>query len=116
VTGAYSGQVSFAASTGILELLKSSSFTGTVAGMTGDEAIDFDAIDPTHVQAPTYSGDASGGTLTVTDGSHSAHIALLGNYLASTFVASSDGHGGTMVVDPILASSSTAASLAPSQH
>ena len=74
------------------------------------------AIDPTHVQAPIYSGDASGGTLTVTDGSHTAQIALLGNYLASTFVASSDGHGGTMVVDPALPTSSAAASLAPSQH
>jgi hypothetical protein len=43
------------------------------------------------------------GTLTVTDGSHTANIALLGNYLASTFVASSDGHGGTNVVDPAAA-------------
>ena len=27
-------------------------------------------------------------------------IALFGNYLASTFVASSDGHGGTAIIDP----------------
>jgi hypothetical protein len=40
-----------------------------------------------------------GGTLKVTDGSHATNIALLGNYLASTFVASSDGYGGTSVVD-----------------
>jgi phospholipase C len=52
------------------------------------------------LQRPTYSGTASGGTLTVTDGSHTANIALLGNYTASTFVTSSDGHGGTNVVDP----------------
>jgi probable HAF family extracellular repeat protein/ELWxxDGT repeat protein len=116
VTSALSDQVSFTASTGILELLKSSNFSGTVAGMTGNDAVDFDAIDPTKVQAPSYSGDASGGTLTVTDGSHDAHIALLGNYLASTFVASSDGHGGTMVVDPVLPASSTLPSLAPAQH
>ena len=45
----------------------------------------------------TYSGTAAGGTLSVTDGSRSANIALIGNYLASTFVASSDGHGGTSV-------------------
>ena len=37
----------------------------------------------------------TGGTLTVSDGAHSASIALLGNYMASVFVASSDGHGGT---------------------
>ena len=36
----------------------------------------------------------------MTDGAHTANIALLGKYLASTFVASSDGHGGTSVSDP----------------
>jgi hypothetical protein len=36
----------------------------------------------------------------VTDGTHAANIALLGNYMASVFVAGSDGHGGTSVVDP----------------
>jgi Tryptophan-rich Synechocystis species C-terminal domain len=112
VTSTYSGQVVFTATTGILELWKSSSFAGTVAGMTADDIIDFDMIDPTKVQVPIYSGDSSGGTLTVTDGSHTASIALLGNYLSSTFVASSDGHGGTKVVDPALPASSSV--LAPS--
>ena len=36
----------------------------------------------------------------MTDGTHTANIALLGNYLASTFTTSPDGHGGTNVVDP----------------
>src|SRR5262249_20208815 len=88
VISTYSGQVSFTASTGILELLNSSGFVGTVAGMTGQDTIDFADIDPTKVQRPTYSGTASGGTLTVTDRSHTANIALLGNYIASTFVTS----------------------------
>jgi hypothetical protein len=35
----------------------------------------------------------------VTDGTHKANIALLGNYMASTFAPSSDGHGGTNLVD-----------------
>jgi hypothetical protein len=100
LASAFSGQVSFAAPTGILKLLNSESFAGTVAGMSGQDMIDFADIDPTKVQQPTYSGTASGGILTVTDGSHTANIALLGNYIASTFVTSSDGHGGTNVVDP----------------
>src|SRR5262245_41591136 len=66
VISTYSGQVSFTASTGILELLNSLGFAGTVAGMTGEDTIDFADIDPTKVQRPTYSGTASGGTLTVT--------------------------------------------------
>ena len=36
----------------------------------------------------------------MTDGRHTANIALLGNYMASVFVAGSDGHGGSNVVDP----------------
>jgi hypothetical protein len=110
---AYAGQVSFAADTGILELLNSASFAGTVAGMSGKDTIDFTDIDPTKVQIPSFSGTSTSGTLTVTDGLHSSNIALLGNYLASTFVASSDGHGGTNVTDPPL-SPSHALSLAPS--
>jgi hypothetical protein len=47
-------------------------------------------IDPTKVQQPIYS-----------HASHTANVALLGNYMASTFVTSSDGHGGTNVIDPV---------------
>jgi len=96
----YSGTLTFAASTGTLKIDQSSSFSGTVAGMSGQDTIDFADINFGKVQQPTYSGTATSGTLSVTDGTHSANIALLGNYLASTFVASSDGHGGTAVVDP----------------
>jgi hypothetical protein len=70
------------------------------AGMNGQDTINFADIDPTKVQPPSYSGDASGGTLGVTDGTHSANMALLGNYMSSVFVAHSDGHGGTSVVVP----------------
>ena len=46
-----------------------------------------------------YSENAAGtgGTLTVSDGRHAASIALLGNYMAGSFVAAADGHGGTLV-------------------
>jgi hypothetical protein len=37
------------------------------------------------------------GTLTVGDGRHAANLALLGNYMAGSFVAAPDGHGGTLV-------------------
>jgi hypothetical protein len=100
VSSAYAGVVTFAADTGTLLLDNSASFRGTVAGMSGNDIIDFADIDPTKVEAPSYNGDTSGGTLHVTDGTHAGNIALLGNYMASTFVASSDGHGGTSVVDP----------------
>src|SRR5262249_59488330 len=75
VISTYSGQVSFTASTGTLELLNSSGFTGSVAGMTGQDTIDFADIDPTKVQRPTYSVTASGGILTVIDVSLDPNLA-----------------------------------------
>jgi hypothetical protein len=42
---------------------------------------------------------ANGGTLTVSDGRHAASIALLGNYMAGSFVTIADGNGGTLVTE-----------------
>ena len=116
LSSAYAGPVTFAGSTGTLQLDNSSSFSGTVAGMTGQDTIDFADINFTKVRTPIYSGNSSGGTLTVTDGTHSANIALLGNYLASSFVTSSDGHGGTNIVDPVLSSANQHLALTQPQH
>ena len=48
-----------------------------------------------------YSENAAGtgGTLTVNDGRHAAAVALLGNYMAGSFVTAADGHGGTLVTE-----------------
>jgi len=45
----------------------------------------------------SYSGNAVSGTLTVTDGVHTAALQLLGYYTASEFATASDGHGGTLI-------------------
>lgn len=44
--------------------------------------------------------DNSGGLLTVSDGTHSSVITLLGQYAAADFRTWSDFHGGTLVTDP----------------
>ena len=98
ISSPFNGATAFLGTSGTLLLDHSSDFTGTVAGMSGQDTIDFSDINFTTPQAPSYSSISSGGTLTVSDGSHTANIALIGNYLASTFVASSDGHGGTSVI------------------
>ena len=41
----------------------------------------------------------TGGALTATDGRHAAAIALLGNYMAGSFLTTADGHGGTLVTE-----------------
>ncbi len=43
------------------------------------------------------TSSCTGGTLSVTDGSHTANIALLGQYTADEFVLSTDAIGGTLV-------------------
>jgi hypothetical protein len=98
-TSAYNGVVEFTASTGTLKIDNSSSFSGTVAGISGQDTIDFADINFASAQQPTYSGTNSGGTLTVTDGTHTAPIALLGQYMAASFVTSADVFGGTLVQD-----------------
>ena len=35
----------------------------------------------------------------MTDGRHAASIALLGNYMAGSFVTTADGHGGTLITE-----------------
>jgi hypothetical protein len=49
--------------------------------------------------AYAQNATGTGGTLTVSDGRHTAAIALLGNYMAGSFVAVADGHGGTLVTE-----------------
>src|SRR5262249_59575903 len=75
---------------GSLELYTPQDFHGTVAGLTAQDVFDLRDINFATVQTPTYSGNSSGGPLTVTDGTRTANIALLGNYLASAFTPSSD--------------------------
>ena len=46
-----------------------------------------------------YAANAggTGGTLTVSDGTHSASLALLGQYAAADFATAADTSGGTVV-------------------
>ena len=48
-----------------------------------------------------YSENSSdtGGILSVKDGTHIAKLALLGNYMAASFVTASDGYGGTLITE-----------------
>ena len=93
-----------AGATGTLELAHGQSYGGKIAGFstTGATRLDLDDITFTKsVTKTTYAGTTTGsGVLTVTDGIHTAKIAFTGEYLSSKWIASSDGHGGTAIVDP----------------
>ena len=100
-TAASSTNASFASNTGTLKLDDLQHYTGTVAGLVGQDALDLADINYATVQTPTYLNQTSSGeTVRVTDGTHTANIALLGNYMASVFTTSPDGNGGTNIVDP----------------
>ena len=103
--GSDGGKVTFAANTGTL-LLDSTTFSGTVAGMTAQDTIDLRNFSFGTVNV-TSTITATSATLTVTDGADVAHIILLGNYIGSTFPPSNDTFGGTSIVDPHVSSSQT---------
>ena len=95
--------------TGTLKLDDTASFTGSVSGLTTTTYIDL--ADLAFVQGQTtatFSANSanptSGGTLTVSDGTQSDTINLVGDYTESSWTLSQDGKGDTLVVDPPLGS------------
>lgn len=95
--------VIFAGPNAALALDQASGFTGTISGWQDHDSIDLGDIlftDGVTSLAYAQNGDNSGGTLTVSDGTHTATLNLLGQYTAADFAISSDGHGGTLITDP----------------
>ena len=104
--GPSSVNVTFApGATGTLILDASSQFTGTISGLSA--VAPFNAIDLADIAfgatttAVYLASGPNTGTLTVSDGTHTANIALSGQYGPTSFTIASDGHGGTAVVDPV---------------
>ena len=100
----FTENVTFYGPGGTLELAQSQAYGGTIAGFskTSTTALDLDDIAYTKGKTTaTFAENASGtsGVLTVTDGTRTAKLKLAGDYSTSTFTTSSDGHGGTKVVD-----------------
>ncbi|WP_271573196.1 hypothetical protein, partial [Bradyrhizobium sp. CCBAU 11361] len=107
LTGAVSGAITFAGTTGTLTLDHASQFTGKIYGLSGNgdpsssDILDLKDISFGSATKASYSGGTTGGVLTVSDAqNHIAQITLAGDYTHSTFNLSSDGNGGTLVIDP----------------
>jgi hypothetical protein len=84
----------------------STSFSGTVAGFALGDYLDLKDISfNSGTTSATFTEAVSNisGTLSVTDGIHTANITLLGQYANGQFHLNSDGFGGTVVTDPPLA-------------
>ena len=98
--------ISFTNSGGDLQLDFSQGFNGTIGGFASPVGVaeEIDLLDiafsaGTSVKFTEAAGNTSG-TLTVSDGTHTASLTLLGQYATANFALASDGHGGTMVTDP----------------
>jgi hypothetical protein len=100
---------------GELKLDGSVSFGGTIAGFRQGDFLDLADIGFGSGTTVGFSEAANNlsGTLTVSDSTHTAHMLLLGQYTAGQFTSASDGHGGTLIGDPSLASAADPASIAP---
>jgi phospholipase/lecithinase/hemolysin len=95
-----------AGSTGTLKLDRSSTFTGSVAGLSTVNKLDLsDLAWSQGKMTASFSGNTSGGVLSISDGTKTDKIALTGNYTNASWKLSSDGSGGTFVVDPPAGSS-----------
>ena len=79
--------VAFTGKTGTLELDQSQTFAGAVSGFSkaGRTTLDLRDIGFASPGEATFSGNAKSGVLTVSDGTHTARIALTGNYTGVTF-------------------------------
>ncbi|WP_445217126.1 beta strand repeat-containing protein [Bradyrhizobium sp. Pa8] len=108
--------VIFAGANASLVLAQASALTGTISGWQDHDSIDLGDIlfsDDSTSLAYSQNNDNTGGTLTVSDGTHVATLHLLGQYTAADFAIASDGHGGTLLTDPALAPQ---VALAPALH
>jgi hypothetical protein len=101
IIGGSGESVTFAGTTGALKLDDAVAFTGQISGLSGSDALDLADVRFGANTEATFLGNAEGGTLTVTDGTNTANVALVGDYLSSNWDLSSDGSGGTIVVDPV---------------
>ena len=107
---ASSATVTFAngsATTGNLVFDDSKDFTGQIVGFAGDgttansDLIDLKDINFSHLTQETYTENSAGtsGTLTLSDGTHTANVIFAGSYVLENFTLSNDGSGGILIID-----------------
>jgi hypothetical protein len=98
------GAITFAGG-GELKLDDSIHFNGQIAGFAVPDALDLSDISfgVNTTLGFAEAANNSIGTLTVSDGTHTANILLLGQYIAGQFHITTDGNAGTLITDPPLA-------------
>jgi hypothetical protein len=88
-----------AGATSTLKLDHAEAFKGSIDGFAAGDSLDLADIASSAHLTVGYAANAggTGGTLTVSDGTESASIALLGQFAAAGFHTSQDAGSGTLV-------------------
>ena len=91
----------FTLNTDVNGVITVSDLTSTVTIANFDEDTDHLVINGQNqpVTVAAASSNNTGGTSTASDGSHAADLALLGQFMASSFVVAGDGDGATPIAD-----------------
>jgi autotransporter passenger strand-loop-strand repeat protein len=114
--------VSFTKNGGDLQLDFSQFFTGTIAGFASPAAVTEEidlrdiGFDATTKLSFVEAAGGTSGTLTVTDGTNTANLTLLGQYSTANFSLASDGNGGTIITDPPATVGSAASPILAAHH
>ena len=100
--GAADTDVGFAAgAAGGLTLAHGAGFGGTIAGLNADDVVHLGDIAYSAATQVAYQASATGtsGRLTVSDGTHTAELTLIGRYAADAFQLGADANGQARVVN-----------------
>jgi hypothetical protein len=89
----------FTINTDVDGVIMVSDLTSTVTIANFDEGTDHLVINGQEFPVVAAASTNTGGTSMASDGSHAANLALLGQHMASSFVAGGDGHGATPIAD-----------------
>jgi autotransporter passenger strand-loop-strand repeat protein len=95
-------QIAFTSAGGTLQLDDSQHFSATISGFGVPGNIDLRDISFGSGTTLAYDNLGTSGTLTVSDGTHTATLNLLGQYVAGNFTKQTDNNGGTLITDPPL--------------
>ena len=89
--------IQFVGGGGTLAVQAAGVFGAPVSGFATGDVLDFAAVG--FAAHPTFglAAGGGGGTLTVSDGTHSVAVSLLGSFDPGGFVLGGDGHGGVLV-------------------
>ncbi|HEV2335207.1 MAG TPA: hypothetical protein VGS13_06910 [Stellaceae bacterium] len=88
-----------AGASGMLKLDRSAGFAGTIAGFGAGDLLDLGdiAFSTNDTLGFTENAAGTGGTLTLGDGTHTASLALLGQYAAAGFAIGADAEGAMLI-------------------